>query len=185
MLTIDKKFQLSDEDQFIKELSIYLEYPLSEYGKNRVKQMLLAYKMKNPMLKVVSKSESTNIIKEINSTNVAKNMTFSEIANIVGEYVNIPPSEYIVKKRKREYVYARYFCMFFCKQYTSMSLKNIGIEILGRDHTTVMAGIQKLKDLIDSNENIREDVQNINNNILKLKISKTEEFMNNDTHTDS
>ena len=101
-------------------------------------------------------------------------MTFDEIAAIVSEYVQIPIQKFIAKRRKRELVYARYLCMFFCKQYTMLSLKSIGFLISGRDHTTVMNGVKELKALMDTNETVREDVQNINNNILQLKINKTD-----------
>jgi len=52
-----------------------------------------------------------------------------------------------LKKRKRSMVHARQLIFYFLKKYTSYTLKNIG-KFFGKDHTTVIHGIQTINDLL-------------------------------------
>jgi chromosomal replication initiator protein len=51
--------------------------------------------------------------------------------------------------------------MFLAKQFTKNSLKNIGDHFGGRDHTTVIHSCQTVKDLMDTDVMIREQVKEL------------------------
>lgn len=60
------------------------------------------------------------------------------------------------KNRKQEYVFARQVSMYFIhSNYREISLKSIGNYFAGRDHTTVIHSIQRLKDLIETEDQTR------------------------------
>jgi chromosomal replication initiator protein len=48
--------------------------------------------------------------------------------------------------------------MFLVKQYTEESLKSIGRMFGGRDHSTVLYSIKTVKDLMETNDDIRKSL---------------------------
>lgn len=61
--------------------------------------------------------------------------------------------------RKREYVEARHFIMNYSYKRFHYALKEIGEVLSGRDHTTVIHGIQTLNDLCDTDLNYKKKYQ--------------------------
>ena len=58
--------------------------------------------------------------------------------------------------RKQDYVIARYLCFTFAKiNNLRGSLKNIG-SLYGKDHATVLHGIQEVKDRVDTDKGFRK-----------------------------
>jgi chromosomal replication initiator protein len=51
--------------------------------------------------------------------------------------------------------------MHLAKELTNHSLPEIGDAFGGRDHTTVLHACRKIKELLDSDADIREDVKNL------------------------
>src|SRR5687768_7729072 len=85
-----------------------------------------------------------------------------KIVGIVTNEFGIPPSDVFRKCRKREIVMSRQIAMMFIKQYDShVSLKALGYYFGGRDHTTVIHSIKTIKDLMQSDELLRERVYKI------------------------
>jgi chromosomal replication initiator protein len=48
--------------------------------------------------------------------------------------------------------------MYLMRQETSASLLQIGSELGGRDHTTVMHGWEKVQGLVANNDNVRREI---------------------------
>jgi chromosomal replication initiator protein len=69
------------------------------------------------------------------------------------------------KTRKREIVQARQISMYFSKQLTKSSLKNIGMHFGGRDHSTVIHACQTVNDLMDTDKKFKRDVEEISKRI--------------------
>jgi chromosomal replication initiator protein len=55
--------------------------------------------------------------------------------------------------------------MFFCKQLTQHSLKSIGLNFGGRDHSTVIHGVQSVEDQIETDHKFRETIEEIRHRI--------------------
>lgn len=91
------------------------------------------------------------------------------IQKTVSEYYNIPVSNIKSKTRRKEVVLARQVAMYFSKVYTKHSLKAIGYHFGGRDHSTVIHGVQNIIDNSDNNSNIHKDLDALSE---KLKIKK-------------
>lgn len=94
------------------------------------------------------------------------------IKEIVCTHYGLDPATILLSKsRKREMVFARQLIMYFMKKYTGMSLKSIGREFAGtstgnkKDHTTVIHSIQTVKNLMDTDQYILQQVNQID---LKL-----------------
>ena len=67
--------------------------------------------------------------------------------------------------RKKEIVNARHLIMYILKQIFNMSYKEIGLLLGSRDHTTVMNGVEKTKELITKDKNLLDVINNIVNKI--------------------
>ena len=65
------------------------------------------------------------------------------------------------RSRKREIVELRQIFMWLIKNKTTISLKKIGRECGGRDHSTVINACQVVNDLADTNKKYREDLDKI------------------------
>jgi chromosomal replication initiator protein len=91
----------------------------------------------------------------------SKEITIDTIQKMVCDFYEIPYDKLQAKTRKREIVQARQISMFLAKQFTKNSLKNIGDHFGGRDHTTVIHSCQTVKDLMDTDVMIREQVKEL------------------------
>ncbi|MCP6726167.1 chromosomal replication initiator protein DnaA, partial [Klebsiella pneumoniae] len=65
-------------------------------------------------------------------------LTVEEIQRLVSEFFDIPNDLLRAKTRKQEVVIARQVAMFLAKDLTNCSLKTIGLNFGGRDHSTVI-----------------------------------------------
>ncbi len=103
------------------------------------------------------------IQKFINEIN--KEITVEFIQNLVAEHFNVPVEKLAGKTRKRSIVVARQLSMYLAKNLTNKSLKAIGDQFGGRDHSTVIYSCKTVQDLLDTDMTIKEDV-----NALEKKI---------------
>lgn len=72
-------------------------------------------------------------------------VTIENIIKTVSEYCHIRVIDILCKKRTAQLVYARQLAMALAKELTNHSLPEIAREFGGRDHTTVLYAIKKIK----------------------------------------
>jgi len=58
-------------------------------------------------------------------------------------------------------VIARQVAMYFSKDYTNHSLKSIGYHFGGRDHSTVIHSNQAIENLIETEDEFKDSVEQI------------------------
>jgi len=63
--------------------------------------------------------------------------------------------------RNKELVQPRQVAMYLIRQETDASLPEIGNLLGGRDHTTVLHGIERIKDRLESEEQLRREVMSV------------------------
>jgi chromosomal replication initiator protein len=97
--------------------------------------------------------------------NASREISIDYIQKLVSDYFQIPVDTLKSKTRKREIVQARQISMFFAKQLTKSSLKNIGMHFGGRDHSTVIHACQTVNDLMDTDKKFKADVEEITKRI--------------------
>ncbi len=85
-------------------------------------------------------------------------LTTSEIVQGVCAYYNIDIERIRGKQREREVVWPRQVTMYLMRQETSASLLQIGAELGGRDHTTIMHGWEKVHTEMTNNDRVRHEV---------------------------
>jgi|AntRauTorckE5430_2_1112549.scaffolds.fasta_scaffold00508_1 chromosomal replication initiator protein len=101
----------------------------------------------------LAKEVLRNFVTEIN-----KEVTPDVIQRTVAEYYNLDVENLASATRRRHVVLARQISMFLVKQYTEESLKSIGRMFGGRDHSTVLYSIKTVKDLMETNDEIRKSL---------------------------
>lgn len=90
-----------------------------------------------------------------------KQVSIENIQRVVADYYKIKISELLSKRRYRSLVRPRHIAMSLSRELTNHSLPEIGQAFGGRDHATVVNGCRKIKELRDTNVDIREDYQNL------------------------
>ncbi len=88
-------------------------------------------------------------------------VSVDNIQRVVAEYYKIKVSDLHSKRRSRSVARPRQVAMYLAKDLTNHSLPEIGNVFGGRDHTTVLHACRKIKELLDSDADIREDVKNL------------------------
>lgn len=88
-------------------------------------------------------------------------VSIDNIQRVVAEYYKIKVSDLNSKRRSRSVARPRQVAMYLAKDLTNHSLPEIGDAFGGRDHTTVLHACRKIKELLESDADIREDVKNL------------------------
>lgn len=107
-------------------------------------------------------------LKDMISPDQAREITPEIIISTVAEHFGLKAADIASTKRNKEVVYPRQIAMYLCRDLTSTPLTVIGKCMGGRDHTTVMHGIEKVRDTLDTDETLRSTID-----ILKKKINPT------------
>lgn len=74
-------------------------------------------------------------------------LTAQQIVSIVGEYCEISPRDILGEKRHPDLVQARQLAMYLCRELLGHSYPVIGRMFGGKDHSTVMHSVKKIKAL--------------------------------------
>ena len=95
-----------------------------------------------------------------------KEVTPDLIITTVAEHFGITNLEIASQKKNKEIVFPRQLAMYLCRTMTDVPLKTIGEYLGGRDHTTIMHGIDKISTELRTNEQLKSTIET-----LKKKIS--------------
>ena len=104
--------------------------------------------------------ESTkNILTNLTAANtLKKSLTPKQILTTVAQFYDIALEDILGNCRKRELVIPRQIVMFLMRQEIQSSFPSIGEELGGRDHTTAIHAYEKMKNEMENNEKIKQDV---------------------------
>ncbi|OGO83703.1 MAG: chromosomal replication initiation protein DnaA [Clostridiales bacterium GWC2_40_7] len=114
----------------------------------------------------ISVDLATEALKEIISANNSRVINSVLIIDTVSRYFDIRPDEFKSKKRNRDISFPRQIAMYLCRDLTDLSLPKIGDAFGGRDHTTVIHGIDKIAEDIHNNPEIKRTVDELKRNIV-------------------
>lgn len=96
-------------------------------------------------------------------------LTFDEIKDVVCGHYGITLDDLCSRSRKRPVAYIRQLAIFLADKYTDLSSVQIGRQIGGRNHATVIHSVNQIKNLIDVDESVRNEVSIIED---KVRCSK-------------
>ncbi len=87
------------------------------------------------------------------------------ILSIVANYFNITSDEILSSKRTQEISYARHIAMYLIREFTNLSLPKIGKELGGRNHATILNGINNIKASMEKNEDTKKIIDELVKNL--------------------
>ncbi|MBK9249058.1 MAG: chromosomal replication initiator protein DnaA [Ignavibacteria bacterium] len=88
-----------------------------------------------------------------------RQVTIQDIILEVSDHYEFTPEILASKTRKHEVVLARQMAMYLAKKFTQLSLKSIGANFGGRDHTTVLHSCQMIENYIDTDASVKSAVE--------------------------
>lgn len=110
------------------------------------------------------------VLKDIISPNEKRVITPELITNIVADHFDLTPADIIGNRRNSQIAFPRQIVMYLCRHMTDSTLKIIGQYLGGRDHTTIMNGINKIEAELETSESTREVID-----ILRKKINPSKQ----------
>jgi chromosomal replication initiator protein len=91
------------------------------------------------------------------------------ILRVVCEHYDVRASNIISRKKNASLVIPRQIIMYICREYTDATLENIARLLGKKDHSTVMYGVDKIKNEMVTNGELRGNVEVI---LKKLNINQ-------------
>ncbi|WP_024852175.1 chromosomal replication initiator protein DnaA [Hydrogenovibrio kuenenii] len=90
-----------------------------------------------------------------------KMVTLTNIQKTIADYYKVRVADLLSKKRSRNIARPRQMAMAISKELTTHSLPEIGDAFGGRDHTTVLHAVRKIKELREADHRIDEDFNSL------------------------
>jgi len=93
-------------------------------------------------------------------TFISKNK-INQVQQIIANTYNISVEDLKSKKRMMSISVPRQIGMYICRTFLKESLPKIGLEFGGKDHTTVMHSVDKIKKAITKDSNLEQEINKI------------------------
>ncbi len=91
---------------------------------------------------------------------ISKNK-IDQVMQLVATTYNISVEELKSKRRAANIAFPRQIAMYICRTYLEESLPKIGIEFGGKDHTTVMHSVDKIKNQLKTDHKLNIEINKI------------------------
>ncbi|MBQ4258973.1 MAG: chromosomal replication initiator protein DnaA [Lachnospiraceae bacterium] len=114
----------------------------------------------------LTKELAEEALKDVIYPNKSKEVTCNSILNTVAEHYNISPEDIKSKKRNAEFVIPRQVVMYLCRTLTEDSLSYISNIVGKNDHTTVINGYKKIKEYMETSEEMNKTIEIIMKKII-------------------
>ena len=85
-------------------------------------------------------------------------VTLDEVVTTVADFYGVARDDLLGRGRNKELVHPRQVVMYLAREELQMTLPQIGDCLGGRDHTTVIYGVEKITQFIDSDDTIRREI---------------------------
>jgi chromosomal replication initiator protein len=103
------------------------------------------------------------------TTNLQKKaITAKEILHAVSNFYDVALDDLIGKCREKKLVIPRQIAMFLLREEIKSSFPTIGHELGGRDHTTAMHAVNKIKNDYDNDERTRREIEQIKQRLYAM-----------------
>ncbi len=160
------KKKLEQENMYLDEDSIFY---IANNIKSNIRDLHAAIVNIYARISVEKIDKPTiDIVKEIVNNYITKGtrkVTIDDVLKKVCEYFDISEKQIMGKSRKKEIALARQISMYLSQEICELSLSQIG-KFYGKHHSTVMHSIEKIKNEIKTNDDVRKYVEEI---VSKLK----------------
>ena len=116
-------------------------------------------------LEDINLNDAADALKEFVDVPVYRTNSISKIIDVVAKYYGLDSTMIKGKMKKKNIADARAIVMYLSRILTKESLERIGLEIGGRDHSTVIYSYEKISNELKNNLKLQEEIR-----ILKDKL---------------
>ena len=95
------------------------------------------------------------------NTSTIKNDDVKHIKEVLCNYFRISEKDLISDSRKSHLVYARNLAFYLMREDLGLQLKEIGVLFGNRDHSTILHGYDKIKELLENDTHVVSDIDYI------------------------
>lgn len=103
-----------------------------------------------------------------------KVITIDYVQYAVANYYNLDQNDFKIQRKTSDIAFPRQIAMYLSKQLTGLSLKEIGKEFGGKDHSTVIYAIKKVEEEMNLNPNTKTIVDNIKKMIVNKSVANSQ-----------
>ena len=96
------------------------------------------------------------------------NLSMDNIIRVVAEYFSFTPNDLKGKKKSQNIVFPRQLAMYIGREMTDYSTTELGQEFGGRDHTTVMHSIEKIKGKLLTDPTLESTIDKLRQSIKEF-----------------
>ena len=93
-------------------------------------------------------------------------ITVDMIIHSTASYFNIKDYDIKGKSRNKNITLARHISIYLASELTSYSLSEIGKMMNGKDHTTIMYSVEKIKSILGTDESVKQAVEAIRSDLV-------------------
>ncbi len=130
-------------DDVAAEIATHFDSNIRELEGAITRLQIVAAVKKEPVSLALAREALAGILPQIEE----KPPTIDAIIESVSDYFQIKRTDILGKRKLRSIARPRQIAMYLARQTTSLSFEEIGIHFGGRDHTTVMHAVARVKEL--------------------------------------
>ena len=157
--------------QFDIELDENLVFYIAEKIKSNTRQIEGVMTKLNALIKIENKKPNISIvqsfIKDIINDTENTPINIEKIISEVARSYNVSESDILSNRRTANLVLARKVAMYITREITDLSFKSIG-EAFGKDHTTVLYGVQSIEKFLQDKPYEKELIEDIIKNLKSV-----------------
>ena len=112
-------------------------------------------------------SMAERVLQDLLPGHEAKAIDPPTILRATAEAYGLTVADLVSSSRKQPLAQCRQVAMYLCRELTSLSLPRIGEVFGGRDHTTVMYAIERVKKIMETEREVYDRVQELSANLRK------------------
>lgn len=91
----------------------------------------------------------------------SKELTIDDVKQSVCDHFNLKVNQLDSRTRTQQVAYARQVAMYLAARLTDKSHVQIGVHIGNRNHATVIHALKQIKDMMEVDEKVRQDVEEL------------------------
>ena len=114
---------------------------------------------------VVTLDLAQNVLQSLLPNGNEARVTSDLVISVAADYFDVSPEEICSASRSRPLVNARQTAMYLCRELTDLSLPKIGERFGGRDHSTVIFAVNKVRQQMQERESCFEQVRELTTRI--------------------
>ena len=110
-----------------------------------------------------------SLLSDLYSSPAIGNISIENILKVVADNYQISVSDLKGKKRDKKYSFPRFIATYIAREITEYSFTEIGNELGGRDHSSIMHAYEKINERIQTDSSFKSKIKVMIDEIKKFK----------------